>query len=69
MTEERLYRVIWEIDIPALTPEQAVVIAVNYLGPMEPARWCYSTRDRETGEVKKHEGEELFNRPKSQAAL
>ena len=58
--EYKEYRVSWEIDVSAQAPEEAARQAVNYLAPMEPGRWCYMVRDNETGEVSKHEGEDLF---------
>ena len=61
MNEEKLYRISWEIDIPAETPEQAIKQAMHYLSPLEPARWCYSAINQETGEATKHEGQELFS--------
>ena len=60
MTEETEYRVIWEIDVPAESPEEAVRRAVGYLEPIEPARWCYLVHNFQTGEVSSHEGESLF---------
>ena len=60
MTEEKLYRISWEIDMPGDTPAEAIKQAMRYLAPLEPARWCYSAINRETGEVTKHEGQELF---------
>jgi len=60
MSEEKLYLVAWEIEIPAATPEEAIRTAVKWLVPQEPTRWCYSAQDTETGKVSKHEGEDLF---------
>lgn len=60
MSKEKLYLVAWEIDAPATSPEEAVKTAVEWLVPQEPARWCYSAQDLKTGEVSKHEGEDLF---------
>ena len=59
MSTEKLYRISWEIDMPGVTPEEAIKKAMHYLAPLEPARWCYSAINRETGEVTKHEGQEL----------
>lgn len=60
MSEPREYRICWEIDVTAESPEEAVRQAVEYLAPLEPTRWCYQAVDTLTGEVSKHEGEELF---------
>lgn len=58
--QQELYRVNWEIDIPADSSEEAVKQAVAYLAPMEPARWAYLAQNHATGEVITHEGEDLF---------
>jgi hypothetical protein len=58
--EEQEYQVSWEIDISAESPEQAALLAIDYLAPMEPARWCYQVTDRGTGETISLEGEDLY---------
>lgn len=60
MTEPREFRVSWEIEVDAATPEEAIRVAVKWLAPKEPGRWCYQAIDTEKGEVSKHEGEDLF---------
>lgn len=60
MTEQREYRVSWDIEVSASSPEDAVRLVVKWLEPKEPARWCYQVIDTEKGEVSKHEGQDLF---------
>jgi hypothetical protein len=56
---DKSFRVRWEIDICAATPEEAVRQAVDWLAPMEPGRWCYQAVDTESGTETLHEGREL----------
>jgi hypothetical protein len=58
--QDNLYRVAWEIDMAADSPQEAIKKAMSYLAPLEPARWCYSVRNHENGKESRHEGEELF---------
>ena len=60
MTEQREYLVTWDIEVNASSPEDAVRLAVKWLEPKEPTRWCYQVINTENGEVSKHEGEDLF---------
>lgn len=60
MTEFKEYRITWEIDVIAETPEEAVKQAIRFLEPIEPARWCYLAQDFKTGEVSRHEGQDLY---------
>jgi hypothetical protein len=57
---EKEFRVSWEIDTLAESPEEAVRQAVSYLEPREPSRWCYDVVDQETGEASRHEGEDVL---------
>ena len=57
--EEKEYRVSWEIDVSAENPEEAVMLAVGWLGPIQPGRWCYTVTGEDGGR-KAIEGEELF---------
>ena len=44
----------------AETPEEAVKQAIRFLEPIEPARWCYLAQDFKSGEVSRHEGQDLY---------
>lgn len=57
--QEKEYRVSWEIDISAGNPEEAVMLAVGWLDPMEPGRWSYTVTSEDGGPLA-IEGEELF---------
>lgn len=55
------YRVVWEIDIHADTPEEAAREVVDCLRTEPPSKWCHKVIDKETKREVLLMGEEVSN--------
>ena len=58
--EHGTFLVSWGIELNACSPEEAVRLAVDWLSPKDPTRWCYSVINYQSGEPMSLEGEDLF---------
>ena len=55
------YRVIWEIDVDAESPKEAIKEAVAILQPIDPAKWVWGVKNNKDHLI--IEGKDVFDQP------